>query len=79
MLAVGHKADDLLCKKNIVAKTKGVKTEQSNLTESCKESCSSKGAVFPMLIIIMTKLTYQRRPEDYSYPAWFSWSFLILF
>jgi hypothetical protein len=44
----------LFCKKNItVAKSTDVKTELPNLEESSKEGHGSKGAILPVMMMIM--------------------------
>jgi hypothetical protein len=50
-LRIVCKVDDVaLLKKNIVAKSKDVKTG-SNMAESCKEGCGSKRAALPIMMI----------------------------
>jgi hypothetical protein len=59
-LGVARKAYDLALqkkKKNIIAKSKEVKTG-CNLAESSKESNGSKRAVLPMMMMILGKGTF---------------------
>jgi hypothetical protein len=44
---------NFICKKIIVAKSKEVKPDGTNLTESSNEGYASKRAVLPMMMIMM--------------------------
>jgi hypothetical protein len=57
---VGPRLTNLLCKKNIVAKSKQVKT-RCNPAEYYKEDCCSKRVVFPMMM--MTK----KKKKEYNF------------
>jgi hypothetical protein len=64
-LGVGRKANDLLCKKIIVAKSKEEKIG-CNLVESSKEGHGSKRAILPMMMIMKRPKASEVRRKFYS-------------